>query len=207
MTAASRLGRDFYARDALAVAPDLLGAVLRVGLVTGRITEVEAYRRDDPASHSFRGPTRRNTSMFASPGTLYVYISYGIHFCANVVTGDPADGQAVLLRAAEIVDGGELVATRRLQRPQREWANGPGKLCQAFGIDLSFDGLDLVVDERMRIEPGTPVTDPDVTTRIGITVAVDRPWRWVVSRRASASNSRVGDTSPDGARFAGRRAT
>ena len=85
-----RLRRDFFARDALVVAPDLLGTVIRVGPVAGRITEVEAYRRDDPASHSFRGQTPRNTSMFAGPATLYVYISYGIHCCANVVTGDPS---------------------------------------------------------------------------------------------------------------------
>jgi DNA-3-methyladenine glycosylase len=182
MTDAVRLGRDFFARDALVVAPDLLGTVIRVGAVAGRITEVEAYRRDDPASHSFRGPTPRNTSMFAGPATLYVYISYGIHCCANVVTGDPADGQAVLLRAVEIVEGEELVAARRSQRSRREWANGPGKLCQSFGIDLSFDGLDLATDERMWIEPGSPVDDPDITTRIGITVAVDQPWRWVVAR-------------------------
>jgi DNA-3-methyladenine glycosylase len=200
------LGRQFFVRDALVVAPSLLGATVRVGAVSGRITEVEAYRRDDPASHSFRGPTPRNASMFAAPGTLYVYVSYGIHHCANIVTGDPADGQAVLLRAVEIIDGGDVVASRRGYRPQREWANGPGKVCQAFGIDLAFDGLDLVADERMSIIAGAVEPDPVVTTRIGITVGVDRPWRWV-ARRASASSSRGDGTSPDERRTADRPAS
>ena len=128
------------------------------GRVAGRIAEVEAYRRDDPASHSFRGPTPRNASMFGRPATLYVYFSYGIHCCANVVTGDPATVRLCCCVPQRIVEGEELVAARRAQRSRRESANGPGKLCQAFGIDLSFDGLDLATDERMWIEPGSPST-------------------------------------------------
>jgi DNA-3-methyladenine glycosylase len=206
MTEPERLGRSFYARDALIVAPDLLGAELHVGPVSGVITEVEAYLRDDPASHSYRGPTPRNKSMFTAPGTLYVYVSYGIHFCANVVTGDPADGQAVLLRAVEIVDGAEVVAARRADRPRREWTNGPGKLCQAMAIDQTFDGLDLVTDQRMRITEGHRVAESLNTTRIGISVAVDQPWRWLVSD-SSASSIRVDGTSPHGRPSAHRRAT
>ncbi len=96
----------------------------------------------------------------------------------------------MLLRAVEIIEGrGARSRSADAQRSRREWANGPGKLCQAFGIDLSFDGLDLSADKRMWIEPGSPVNDPDITTRIGITVAVDQPWRWVVARRARATAS------------------
>jgi DNA-3-methyladenine glycosylase len=182
-----RLGRCFYARDALEVAPDLLGKVLVVGACAGRIVETEAYRGDDPASHSFRGPTARNASMFRRGGTLYVYFTYGMHFCANVVTGRAGDGQAVLLRAVAPLRGLDLMRERRGARRDRELANGPGKLCQAMAIDRTFDGVDLchhadvcIVDDGWRPEPSSVV----ITPRIGITRGVEHSWRWLLSASA-----------------------
>jgi DNA-3-methyladenine glycosylase len=175
-----RLPRRFYARDALEVAPDLLNKVLVVGACAGRIVEVEAYRSDDPASHSFRGRTPRNAAMFGRPGHLYVYFTYGMHHCANVVTGSEHDGQAVLLRAVVPCAGIEVMRSRRGPRPDRELADGPGKLCQAFGIDGSHDGVDLCRSAGVLIvDDGTPPPlDPLVGARVGIRHGRDQPWRW-----------------------------
>jgi DNA-3-methyladenine glycosylase len=153
--------------------------------VSGRIVETEAYMRSDPASHSFNGPTTRNAVMFGSPGRLYVYLSYGIHCCANVVSGAEGDGQAVLLRAVAPVDGLDAIRSRRAGRPDRDLANGPGKLCEALGITLADDGAALT-------DPSSPIrivddatTPPDliVGPRIGITKGVDTPWRFRVGRQ------------------------
>jgi DNA-3-methyladenine glycosylase len=166
------------------VAPDLLGAVLVVerdgALVAGRIIETEAYTADDPASHSFRGRTRRNEVMFGTAGHLYVYRSYGIHWCANIVTGEDGDGQAVLLRAVDPIEGADEMLRRRGRLPL---ANGPGKLCQAFGLDGADDGADLCAAGPIRVledEMGPPV-EPVAGPRIGITKAVDTPWRFRIS--------------------------
>ncbi len=167
------------------VAPDLLGKLLAAGegpgSVVGRIVETEAYTVDDPASHSFRGPTARNGVMFGPPGHLYVYRSYGIHWCANVVTGGLGDAQAVLIRAVELVDGVELARQRRSGRTDRELTNGPGKVCQALGIDGTHDGVHVTeLSSPVRIlddghpPPARPITGP----RIGITKAIDVPWRF-----------------------------
>ncbi len=165
--------------------------------------EVEAYREDDPASHSHRGRTARNATMFGPPGHLYVYFTYGMHHCANVVTGAVGDGQAVLLRAAVPVAGlDELWARRPGARRELDLTNGPGKLCQAFGLDRRFDGLDLCAPgSPVRIcDDGTPPpVAPVVTGRIGIRHATERPWRFVVPPRwasvtgASAASSRAGE--------------
>jgi DNA-3-methyladenine glycosylase len=175
-----RLPRRFYARDALEVAPELLNKVLIVGACAGRIVEVEAYRSDDPASHSFRGRTPRNTAMFGRPGLLYVYFTYGMHHCANVVTGAEHDGQAVLLRAVVPCAGIDAMRSRRGPRSDRELADGPGKLCQAFGIDRSHDGVDLCTSAGVLIvDDGTPSpVDPLVGGRIGIRQGGEHPWRW-----------------------------
>lgn len=162
------------------VAVDLLGKVLLVerdGVVTsGRIVETEAYTADDPASHSFRGLTPRNAVMFGPAAHLYVYLSYGVHRCANVVTGATGDGQAVLLRAVEPLEGIDVMRRRRGRDPL---ANGPGKLCQALGIDLTDDGADLTDGAILVVDDGTPPpTDPITGPRIGITRATDRPWRF-----------------------------
>ncbi len=150
--------------------------------VSGRIVETEAYLRDDPASHSFNGSTARNAVMFGPPGRLYVYLSYGVHSCANVVTGDDGDGQAVLLRAVEPVSGIDVIRSRRSGRLDRDLANGPGKLCAAFGITLSDNGVPLCDDDASLpirvLDDGTPPPDPIIGRRIGITKGVDTPWRF-----------------------------
>ena len=169
------------------VAPELLGKLLVAGegsdLVSGRIVETEAYTSDDPASHSFTGETPRNRVMFGRPGCLYVYRSYGIHWCANAVTGAPGDGQAVLLRAVVIVDGLAVVRRRRGNRSVRDLTNGPGKLCQSFAISGTDDGLDVTTEtSAIRIvDDGTsPPERPTVGPRIGISKAVEVPWRFRV---------------------------
>ena len=166
------------------MAPALLGTVLVVErggvLVAGRIIETEAYTADDPASHSFRGRTSRNEVMFGPAGHLYVYRSYGIHWCANVVTGADGDGQAVLLRAVDPVEGVDEMLRRRGRRPL---ADGPGKLCQAFGVDGDDDGTDLCGPGPIRILDGGagPPVVPVAGPRVGITKAVDTPWRFRIS--------------------------
>lgn len=149
--------------------------------VFGRIVEVEAYDQDDPASHTFRGPTPRNAAMFGPGGHLYVYVSYGMHFCANVVTGTTGNGSAVLLRAAVPMDGVDVMRGRRGPVRDRDLANGPGKLCQAFGIDLAHYGADLTKRGSVVavLDDGTsPPDDPLVGPRIGLTKGVDTPWRF-----------------------------
>jgi DNA-3-methyladenine glycosylase len=174
------LGRDFYARVSLEVARDLIGRVLvrTTGgrRLVGRIVEAEAYARDDPASHAFRGPTPRNASMFGPPGHAYVYRSNGIHSCMNVTTGD---GSAVLLRALEPVRGmGEMIRRRGLDEVRLLCA-GPGRLCQALGVTLADDGHDLTIGRRLWLAPGEPAAAVVATPRVGISVATDRRWRFV----------------------------
>lgn len=179
-----RLPLSFFARDATVVAPELLGKVLWTPECSGRIVEVEAYTADDPASHSFGGPTRRNAAMFGPPGRLYVYLIYGMHHCANVVTGTEGDGQAVLLRAVEPLSGLEVMRARRAPSiDDRRLANGPGKLCQAFGVGPADDGADLRGDRIAICDDGTaPAWLVHNTPRIGITKAADLTRRWLLTR-------------------------
>ena len=151
------------------------------GPCAGRIVEVEAYRSDDPASHSFRGPTARNAVMFGPAGHLYVYFTYGMHFCANVVAATEGDAQAVLLRAVQPLRGVELMRRRRGGRPDAILTDGPAKLCQAFGIDRRQDGVDLCTDDLLSVvdDGVAPPSAPRVTPRIGIRVATEQPWRWL----------------------------
>ncbi len=174
------------------VAPALLGKVLRVDLGdgdvrSGRITEVEAYGGlDDPASHSARGETPRNRPMFGVAGTVYVYFSYGMHWCANVVTGAVGDPQAVLLRAVEPLEGMDAIrAARPRARRDRDLANGPAKLCEALGIGQWANGVALGADVGGRsirlLDDGTPPPAvPLVGPRVGISVAQEIPWRFRV---------------------------
>jgi DNA-3-methyladenine glycosylase len=185
MARGRRLSRAFYRRGSRVVAPELLGKVLVHGDLRARIVEVEAYcGAEDPGSHAFRGMTKRNATMFGPPGGLYVYFTYGMHWCANAVCGEVGEGVAVLLRAAEPLDGlDEMRARRPAARVDRDLCRGPARLCQAFGIDGTFDGADLVrADQRVTIvDDGTPPPDdPVVGTRIGLSTGAELPLRWCV---------------------------
>ena len=177
--------RSSLARPSTEVAPELLNKVLVAGEVAGRIVEVEAYRgTDDPASHAFAGRTARNAVMFGPAGHLYVYFTYGMHFCANIVTMTEGIPEAVLLRALAPLEGRDEMATRRpAARRDRDLCNGPAKLCQALAIDRSLDGIDLLDPSAMvRLgDDGTPPpSHPLASRRIGISVATDRLWRFSV---------------------------
>lgn len=179
-----RLARRFFARDALDVAPDLLNKVLVSGSQRARIVEVEAYRgADDAASHGYRGPTPRTQVMFGPPGHLYVYFSYGMHWCANVVCGPTGECSAVLLRAVEPMVGiDEMYLRRPKARRNRDLGSGPAKLCAALGIDGGDDATDLCARGAglHLFDDGTPPPHPLVVTpRIGLTKATDLPWRFV----------------------------
>ncbi|WP_134768299.1 DNA-3-methyladenine glycosylase [Nocardioides sp. 1609] len=162
------------------VAPRLLGAVLRLGDVAVRLTEVEAYAGTaDPGSHAFRGPTPRTRIMFGPAGSLYCYLSYGMHVCANVVVGEEGTAAAVLLRAGEVVAGHDAVADRRPGVAGRDLARGPALLCRALGIGLAHDGTDLRRGP-VTLEMGEPAAAHERGPRTGLRRAPDRPWRfWV----------------------------
>jgi DNA-3-methyladenine glycosylase len=201
------LPRSFYRRHPTQVAPELLNKLLvRDDGRAGRIVEVEAYAgAEDPAAHSYRGPTARTATMFGEPGHLYVYFSYGMHWGSNAVCGEVGQGWGVLLRAIEPVAGLERI---RQARPGIAHAHalgsGPGKLSQALGITKALDGADLVTGDRgMRIvSDGVPPSiEPVIGPRIGISKAVHYPWRWHVpdhphvSRRPSRRAPRPKDPS------------
>ena len=174
---AGGLTAEFFARSVHDVAPDLVGCTLLVDGVGGRIVEVEAYDGEDPASHGFRGPTERNRSMFGPPGRAYVYRSYGVHWCLNLVCEEEGAAAAVLVRALEPTHGlAEMRARRRLEET-RLLCSGPGRLCQALGVTRDHDGL--ILD---RAPFGLFSSDLDLTVvrapRIGISRAVDLPWRY-----------------------------
>jgi len=168
-----RLRRSFFARSVHDVAPELVGASLLVNGVGGRIVEVEAYDREDPAAHSFGGQTPRNASMFGPSGRAYVYRSYGIHWCLNFVC---ADASAVLVRALEPTHGiDEMVARRGTSEP-RLLAAGPGRLTEALGITREHDGLPL---DRAPFElHAREDVEVEIGLRVGITKAAERPWRY-----------------------------
>lgn len=168
------LPANFAEADATEVAPQLLNRLMRVGDRVARITEVEAYTADDPASHSFRGATARNASMFGPPGHWYVYLIYGMHHCINLVTGREGDGQAVLIRSV-VIDGLPVAQTR-----------GPGRLTRELGIDRSWDGRVAALFDDGVAPPPTPI----VTPRVGISKAVDWPRRWLVPPQASPASQR-----------------
>jgi DNA-3-methyladenine glycosylase len=230
LTVMNRLPREFLNRPSTEVAPDLLGCVLwhdsPAGLVAVRLVEVEAYEGpDDPASHAYRGQTARNAVMFGPPGFAYVYFTYGMHFCVNLVCQPPGRAEAVLIRAGQVIAGAELAAQRRAgdragahdltgnggasgdgrpaetslpagngrvranRRPVRELdlARGPGRLCEALGIDRALDGADVcgqgsplgisppgVLSQAAAAGPAVISTGP----RVGISQAADRPWRY-----------------------------
>lgn len=166
--------------DALGAAPLVLGLELSVNGCSGRIVEVEAYTEDDPASHSFRGRTPRNAPMFCEGGHLYVYRSYGVHWCLNLVTGKEGDGQALLVRALEPTAGLNLMRRRRGKLPNHRLCAGPGNVCCALGVDGSFSGERIGDRVQLRGEPGT-AKDILCGPRIGITRGTDRAWRFCLA--------------------------
>ena len=168
----------------LEVARDLLGAVLVHDDVALRLTEVEAYAGGhDPASHAFRGPTPRNAVMFGPGGHAYVYFTYGMHFCVNLVCGPEGQASAVLLRAGEVVDGIEIARARRPVARDRDLARGPARLTVALGIDRALDGADVTrAGSPLRVLRGDPVPDDVVRRgpRVGVSSAAELPWRmWI----------------------------
>ncbi|MGH3209262.1 MAG: DNA-3-methyladenine glycosylase [Trebonia sp.] len=195
--------REFFDRPSQEVAPDLLGCVLEhetsEGLVAVEITEVEAYAGEtDPASHSYRGQTARNGVMFGPPGYAYVYFTYGMHFCVNVVCMPEGIARAVLLRAGRVISGEDLARRRRARWrteeargsaiPARDLARGPARLCQALAIDRTQNGLDLCsVGSELRLRPAEPALRPDVQIvvavgpRVGVSAAADVPWRYWIA--------------------------
>ena len=172
------------------VAPRLLGCLLEREIdgqkLVGKIIETEAYDQSDAASHSYKGQTPRTDVMFGPPGHLYVYFTYGMHYCCNVVTGQSGEGSAVLIRALEPVEGEELMQLNRQGRP--DLTNGPAKLCQAFQIDKSWNGHDLTTSPlRLIINPPLKHNDIVITTRIGISEAKHMPWRFYIKANAYVS--------------------
>ena len=172
-----RLTKAFFRRSVHEVAPDLIGATLLFKGVGGRIVEVEAYHHTDPAAHSFRGPTARNAVMFGPPGYTYVYRSYGIHWCLNFVCEEDGSASAVLIRAIAPTEGLAAMRRRRGLKDERALCSGPGKLCEALAVTHDHNGLPL---DRAPFELRARDKTPDIVTgeRIGITKAVEKPWRY-----------------------------
>jgi len=194
------LPRAFYDRDGRSLAPDLLNKLLvhddpEAGRLAVRIVEVEAYAGiDDAGSHAYRGPTPRTATMFGAPGHLYVYFSYGMHWCMNVVAGPNLEASAVLLRGAAPLDG---IQTMRDRRPaatrDRDLCSGPARLSQALGITGAFDGCDLVEGPLRILDDGVaPPVDPEVSARVGLRVGRghEHPWRWCVAGDPNVSRAR-----------------
>jgi DNA-3-methyladenine glycosylase len=177
--AATRLGIDFFARSVHDVARDLIGCRLFYAGCGGTIVETESYERDDPACHAYVGLTKRTKVLFGPPGRAYVYLSYGIHSLLNFVCEPEGEAAAVLIRALEPSSGLDAMRARRGKRPDTDLCSGPGKLTEALGIGLDANDADLSTDPFQLLPPkqgwsGEIVTSP----RIGITKAMDRPWRF-----------------------------
>ena len=204
----ARLSRSFFGRDTRIVARDLLGMLLVRVLddetrLSGRIVETEAYRPGDAAAHAYRGQTPRNAPMFMRPGTAYVYFTYGMHYCFNVVTEATGVPAAVLVRAVEPVEGLEIMRLNRTRTgsatppPDRDLCRGPARLCQALQIDRAFTGYDMLQrGSRLFMERGRPVGDKQVqvSPRIGVTgdeMAVKIEWRWLVKGSPFVSHHSV----------------
>ena len=183
-------------RPVLEVAPLLLGATLRHGDVAVRLTEVEAYDgANDPGSHAHRGHTARNSVMFGPAGHLYVYFTYGMHHCCNVVCGPEGTAAAVLLRAGEVVDGLETARRRRPRSADRDLARGPARLCRALDLDLGQNGARLDVPP-LTLSPGPPPEAVSSGPRVGLRQAPDRPWRFWLPEEPTVSPYRSASALP-----------
>ena len=183
---------DFLDGDAEQVAPRLLGCELlsSINELTARvkIVEVESYRQDDAASHSFRGQTARTATMFGPSGHAYVYFTYGMHYCLNVVTGEAGVGQGVLIRAVEPIEGVENLQINRQVSRSVDLTNGPAKLTKALGVNHDYNGHDLRKPPLQLVN--RPVLKPDdiiTTTRVGISRDIDRPWRFYIKNNPYVS--------------------
>lgn len=201
---------DALSGPVLEAAPRLLGALLSHGGVTVRLVEVEAYDGGrDPGSHAYRGRTPRNSVMFGPAGHLYVYFTYGMHHCANVVCGEEGRASAVLLRAGEVVEGVDTARARRGRSSDRDLARGPARLCQALGLDLSANGAVLTEAPGApapHLELGDPVPADRIGTgpRVGLRAAADRPWRFWVEGDPHVSAYRPAAPLGSRSRAAGR---
>jgi DNA-3-methyladenine glycosylase len=175
------LDASFYDRDVVEVAQDLVGCAIRHGGTSGRIVETEAYHQTEPACHAFVGLTARTKPLFGPPGFAYVYRSYGIHALLNAVTSPEGEGAAVLIRALEPLDGVDLMRARRGVERVTDLCSGPGKLTQALGIDLSLNETSLLGDGPIEVLPreaAAPAPRIVAGERVGITRAVELPWRF-----------------------------
>ncbi len=170
--------KEFYARSVHDVARDLVGCIVRHEGASGRIVEVESYHQEEPACHAFAGLTPRTEVLFGEPGLAYVYRSYGIHALLNAVAEEPGVGAAALIRALEPIDGVDLMRERRGLEREQELCNGPGKLTQSLGIWLDKNGTSLLGDGPIEILPRESEPNIVLGTRIGITKAVELPWRF-----------------------------
>lgn len=183
--------RDIKLDSAIIAARDLLGCKLihetLDGLTSGLIVETEAYSSDDPASHTYHGQTERNAVMFGPPGHAYIYFTYGMHYCFNVVAGPAGSGQGVLIRALEPVDGIELMKKRRGRDNTQQLMNGPAKLVQAMGISKQDYGTNLLNGGKLRLEVGTKPESITESIRVGIKQGVEKPWRFYVTNNPFVS--------------------
>lgn len=181
-TRCNPLPREFYLRDTVEAARAILGKVLvhltGEGVVAGRIVEAEAYTSDDPSCHACKGMTKRNAPMFGPPGHAYVYFTYGMYHCFNAVTAAEGVGEAVLIRAVEPLEGIDLMVERRGTDVLANLASGPGKLCMAFGLGKAQNTLDLTGSDLMIVDDGFVPGEIVTSTRIGIRLATDYPWRF-----------------------------
>jgi DNA-3-methyladenine glycosylase len=181
---------DFFDRSVHAVARDLVGCRLFFDGCGGTIVETESYERDDPACHAYVGLTERTKVLFGPPGRAYVYLSYGIHSLLNAVAEPEGEAAAVLIRALEPTAGLERMGERRGERPDADLCSGPGKLTEALGIGLGENGADLTRDPFLILLPEGEAPKVVTGPRIGITKAVDRPWRFTAAGSRFVSSPR-----------------
>lgn len=191
---AKKLSRQFYLQEAETIAYNLVGKILvRDDGRMGRIVETEAYNQDDEASHTYKGKSKRNEAMFMEGGHLYVYFTYGCHFCANVVAGPFGYGSGVLLRAVEPLGGIPLMQQARGKEDIHQLCSGPGKLAQAFGIDKKLYGIDLTSSSSVLSIKDDGFSGLVIaTTRIGISKAQEKPWRFVLDESSFVSKKASG---------------
>lgn len=194
-----RYDRNFFRRDAVRVAREILGAYLvrrqNGATLVGRIVEAEAYLHNDPACHAYRGLTPRTRVMFGDAGHGYIYFTYGMHHCFNVVTNAEGVGEAVLIRALEPVEGIEaMYALRAKARRDADLLSGPGKICQAFSLTRSESGVDLIESDTIYLEKGAVKKNEQVgiSARIGLTLATDKPWRFFIKGNPYISKGKPG---------------